>query len=360
VLPLGVTIPRPMVAASTAQLSIINDSSIPICYYVEVFGHVRGHLNSIGHKFCSVQPFRSSFVGARQVAQIQVILNCVFMAPDVSFLKVRWVYAPAANIIAEDAVRWWNKSHLKSKCVEVKVTYENNAVPPLRNTPFQQPRVQENQPAAWWESQTSPSEVAKSWARFTEGGEEEEEEDSVVHMEYVENPGEEEDETNDLFMSWTVYDVCKWMIRIGLEHFRGNFKDNCIDGKTLASISDDFVMALGIESEVERNIFMKELEALKGNKAAYEEMQEEEVIKTTTERTKVTPGDGDIPSEFYDAISFELMHDPVFTCDGHTYERQSISLWLESHNTSPITGLPLENKKLVPNFALKSLLQRYL
>ena len=48
------------------------------------------------------------------------------------------------------------------------------------------------------------------------------------------------------------------------------------------------------------------------------------------------------------------MRDPVFCGDGHTYERDAISVWLMTKDTSPKTGCVLESKALIPNFALRS------
>ena len=45
--------------------------------------------------------------------------------------------------------------------------------------------------------------------------------------------------------------------------------------------------------------------------------------------------------------------------DGHTYERSAIEQWLETHNTSPTTGVELESKQLVPNYPLRSLIQDF-
>jgi hypothetical protein len=42
------------------------------------------------------------------------------------------------------------------------------------------------------------------------------------------------------------------------------------------------------------------------------------------------------------------MVEPVVTSDGHVYERKAISHWLEDHNKSPLTGLPLKCKALIP------------
>ncbi|CAG9322210.1 unnamed protein product [Blepharisma stoltei] len=58
-------------------------------------------------------------------------------------------------------------------------------------------------------------------------------------------------------------------------------------------------------------------------------------------------------------ISHELMEDPVFTADGHTYERSAIDNWLRLHNTSPVTGLALAGKSLRPNYALRLAVQQY-
>jgi hypothetical protein len=54
-------------------------------------------------------------------------------------------------------------------------------------------------------------------------------------------------------------------------------------------------------------------------------------------------------------ITGEMMIDPVICVDGHTYERAAILNWLSSHNTSPMTGLPLASKNLIPNIALRNI-----
>lgn len=51
-----------------------------------------------------------------------------------------------------------------------------------------------------------------------------------------------------------------------------------------------------------------------------------------------------------------LMCDPVTTADGHTYEREAIALWLRSSGTSPFTNLPLPNRSLRPNTAVKRMI----
>lgn len=47
------------------------------------------------------------------------------------------------------------------------------------------------------------------------------------------------------------------------------------------------------------------------------------------------------------------MTDPVLAADGQHYERSAIQAWLADHDTSPLTGLPLEHKFLIPNHMLR-------
>ena len=45
----------------------------------------------------------------------------------------------------------------------------------------------------------------------------------------------------------------------------------------------------------------------------------------------------------------ELMADPVVASDGITYERDSIQLWMKTHDVSPHTNTPFDHKMLIPN-----------
>jgi U-box domain len=51
------------------------------------------------------------------------------------------------------------------------------------------------------------------------------------------------------------------------------------------------------------------------------------------------------------------MVDPVVSSDGHTYERANIEQWFTLSNRSPKTNLPLRNKELFPNLALKETIE---
>ncbi|KAH7537590.1 hypothetical protein FEM48_Zijuj03G0109100 [Ziziphus jujuba var. spinosa] len=67
-----------------------------------------------------------------------------------------------------------------------------------------------------------------------------------------------------------------------------------------------------------------------------------------------------IPDEFRCPISLDLMKDPVIVASGHTYDRNSIAQWINSgHHTCPKSGQKLIHMALIPNYALKSLLQQW-
>ena len=58
-------------------------------------------------------------------------------------------------------------------------------------------------------------------------------------------------------------------------------------------------------------------------------------------------------------ITEQMMADPVICADGITYERQAISIWLESRDISPVTGYPLHHKNLTPNDHLRGAIQEF-
>ncbi|KAH9317860.1 hypothetical protein KI387_019629 [Taxus chinensis] len=68
-----------------------------------------------------------------------------------------------------------------------------------------------------------------------------------------------------------------------------------------------------------------------------------------------------IPDELKCPISLDLMRDPVIVDSGHTYDRVSISGWLDSgHSTCPLSGQKLpRHPALIPNYALRSLVSQW-
>ncbi|KAJ0047829.1 hypothetical protein Pint_15416 [Pistacia integerrima] len=66
------------------------------------------------------------------------------------------------------------------------------------------------------------------------------------------------------------------------------------------------------------------------------------------------------PEDFRCPISLELMTDPVIVSTGQTYDRSSIQRWLKAGNMMcPKTGEKLTNTELVPNTALRKLIQQF-
>lgn len=61
--------------------------------------------------------------------------------------------------------------------------------------------------------------------------------------------------------------------------------------------------------------------------------------------------------EFTCPITYELLREPVVAQDGHTYEKSAIEKWFRSKDTSPLNGGPVLSKEVLPNHALKKLIQ---
>ena len=68
----------------------------------------------------------------------------------------------------------------------------------------------------------------------------------------------------------------------------------------------------------------------------------------------------EIPKEFICPITLTIMKDPVIMPDGQTYERTAIDKALKSSPFSPLTKKPLSMKDALPNYALKSMIEKYL
>ncbi|KAJ7297748.1 hypothetical protein O6H91_Y038900 [Diphasiastrum complanatum] len=68
----------------------------------------------------------------------------------------------------------------------------------------------------------------------------------------------------------------------------------------------------------------------------------------------------ELPEDFKCPISLELMNDPVILATGQTYNRSSIQRWLDAgHRSCPKTKQELKDTKLIPNYALRSLIHQW-
>ena len=73
-----------------------------------------------------------------------------------------------------------------------------------------------------------------------------------------------------------------------------------------------------------------------------------------TASTMTTPTN----DHFLCPITQEVMKDPVIGSDGITYERSAIEAWFTAgHLTSPLTRQPMTSRSLVPNIALRSMIE---
>ncbi|KAH9307291.1 hypothetical protein KI387_035202 [Taxus chinensis] len=64
-----------------------------------------------------------------------------------------------------------------------------------------------------------------------------------------------------------------------------------------------------------------------------------------------------VPDDFKCPISLDLMRDPEIVATGQTYDRVSITRWIEEgHCTCPKSGQKLLHTNLIPNHALRSLI----
>ena len=66
-----------------------------------------------------------------------------------------------------------------------------------------------------------------------------------------------------------------------------------------------------------------------------------------------------IPNEWFCPITIQLMINPVIGSDGHTYEKDAIEKWLSNNNSSPITKAPMFISQLIPNIALRNIIQDF-
>ncbi len=67
-----------------------------------------------------------------------------------------------------------------------------------------------------------------------------------------------------------------------------------------------------------------------------------------------------MPDYLIDNISFGIMHDPVITKTGQSYDRATILEHLKRSQTDPLTREPLRKEDLRSNVALKQACQEFL
>ncbi|MCJ1478230.1 hypothetical protein MMC13_006907 [Lambiella insularis] len=68
----------------------------------------------------------------------------------------------------------------------------------------------------------------------------------------------------------------------------------------------------------------------------------------------------EVPDYLIDNISFAIMHDPVVTKTGNSYDKSTLLEHLKRSNTDPLTREPLTRDDLRPNLALKQACEEFL
>ena len=67
------------------------------------------------------------------------------------------------------------------------------------------------------------------------------------------------------------------------------------------------------------------------------------------------------PHELRCPISQTMFRDPVMVCaSGHTYERQAIQKWFQTHDTDPMTRKYINDKAITTNWAIRKSVERWL
>lgn len=94
-----------------------------------------------------------------------------------------------------------------------------------------------------------------------------------------------------------------------------------------------------------------------------EDQQQEDENKEGEEQQSQQECEGEeqqVPEDFRCPISLAIMEDPVIVSTGQTYERTSITRWMESgHDSCPTSGMKLAHRRLIPNYALRNLIRQW-
>lgn len=68
----------------------------------------------------------------------------------------------------------------------------------------------------------------------------------------------------------------------------------------------------------------------------------------------------DLPEWFICPISQAVMKDPYIDSDGNSYDWETIHEWLQLNPYSPFTRNPMNITNLIPNRALKNLIEEHI
>mmetsp|Transcript_34609 Transcript_34609/g.69916 ORF Transcript_34609/g.69916 Transcript_34609/m.69916 type:complete len:547 (+) Transcript_34609:105-1745(+) len=115
----------------------------------------------------------------------------------------------------------------------------------------------------------------------------------------------------------------------------------------------DIVYATNWDGRHNTNAVQEEEDSSDGSGSHNEDNEaEREAYEQEDDGTEPLPGMPCCP------ITGQPMRDPVVAADGHSYERKAIIRWFRESDKSPITGVALAHKHVVPNYMLLSALQK--
>lgn len=130
-------------------------------------------------------------------------------------------------------------------------------------------------------------------------------------------------------------------------------------------------LSLFSQIRLEQEILRKQQEAKKQAAGEKEKEKEKEVESTTVkshhekekeaEKTPVKTPEAfeEVHLAFECPICSEYMVDPVMTPNGNSYQRESIVDWINATHKDPQTNATISVDELVPNYALKSLIENW-
>jgi len=174
---------------------------------------------------------------------------------------------------------------------------------------------------------------------------------------------------------WTADDIMEWLryqcLLFDHETIDWNktsdlLKGQNANGKMLLKFNDVLLRFMGFTDDKIVQHLVSTIEAMLSKSGdTNESLSSKSSAKMTPSNTSSNLGimasiSVDIPPRFTGPITKEIMKDPVIAFDGNTYERTAIENYLKEHNKSPVTGAVAAHTIVIPNNAIKQLIEEFL
>lgn len=158
---------------------------------------------------------------------------------------------------------------------------------------------------------------------------------------------------------WNALDIYDWIMSIDAERFgkydklKQMLEDEQLTGEDLSGITEQNLKEFGITKFADKKMLYNKIQNILPQK---EERRNEKGSKGMVQDMD----DEDVPDQFLDPITYELMVDPVLCRkSGQTYERKTIEGCIEQSGLDPITQQKIKKKHLFPNRVLKELIDEW-